>query len=212
MRNYATLTLTLSCLVIFSWLAIRPTLITIVALHKELTTLRRVNQQLTDKINALATAQDILARERTTVALLDEAAPLSADVGAVITEVEGIAGNATVALTSFQLQRVALSAKPPEISHELTENTLASSLSVKGTVERLLSFLSGLYNSRRIFTTGAIGITGSKGQGIVGDQSLQISLSAPFFHPQPKSSESKPGVSTEPTEDVLDQSGKEPRR
>lgn len=202
-RSSISLILTLSSLIIFGIFAIRPTVTTIFELTKELATLQRVNTKLGGKIAALAKAQEILESEKRSLSILEEAAPLKPDVAHVVKEVEGATAISNVSIASMQFQRVDYSQIQLNSPGEITAVQIPVTLSIRGAQAPIASFLSALYNSRRFFTTGNLEIMGNRFKDTETGQTLQISLSAPYFTIQPKTDKAKPIPKKEPTEQIL---------
>jgi len=90
-RSFVELLLSLSVISIFGIFAIRPTLVTISDLNTQIRGKRDTLTKLDNKINALSSAQEIFDRNRTAIALLDQAIPGSPDPDSYVRQVEGLA-------------------------------------------------------------------------------------------------------------------------
>ena len=89
-RVYLEILLSLTAISIFSVFALRPTLLTIAELIKEIDSKRETLAQMETKINYLAQAQTLFDRERGKIVLLDTSIPKKIDPVVFARQVEGL--------------------------------------------------------------------------------------------------------------------------
>lgn len=100
-QTYTELGLSLLLMVIFLAFAIRPTLNTVLELNKKLNEARQANQRLEAKIQSISRAQANLQEVEPRLSLVDEAVPQKELVLDFLNQVQLLAGQYNLALTSL---------------------------------------------------------------------------------------------------------------
>lgn len=170
-RVYTGIILSIFTIAFFGFFAIRPTLVTIGGLLKEIKDKREVVAQMDQKINNLNKAQTNYARIEKDLDLVNESLPLDPDLPILIKQLESLARLSSVAIESVRFEKTNLQG---EIE---TEKGQASGFSVTlvGDYKNLKDFLSSLDTLRRIISVKSFGFTSKTEEEI---QLLILSISA----------------------------------
>ncbi len=138
-RSFFWLSFTFVTIAFFLTVAIKPTLVTIAKLNKEIKDKTLASAQLQKKIDSIVAAQDIYAKNSGNLYLLDEAFPNKSEFPKIVYFFEQIATDSGVNLTSLNIGKV--DEKTPPLNF---------SVSVSGDYPNLKNFISKLESSRRI--------------------------------------------------------------
>ncbi|HUW24509.1 MAG TPA: type 4a pilus biogenesis protein PilO [Patescibacteria group bacterium] len=148
-RSFAWLSLTLFAIAFFAVMAIRPTLITIAKLNREIKDKKDASQKLQTKINAIVAAQALYARNLDHLPLLEEALPEKSEFPRLAFFFEENATASNVELKTLNFEKIGVSEKGSSSSSS-TANSLYFSLNVAGDYAYLKDFTRRLETSRRI--------------------------------------------------------------
>jgi Tfp pilus assembly protein PilO len=147
-QSFAWLSLTFFAIAFFTVMAIRPTLVTIAKLNREIKDKKEANQKLQTKINAILAAQAQYAENLDNLPLLEEALPEKSQFPRLAFFIEENTTASGVELKSLSFEKIGAVEQTPQSSS--TSNSLYFSLSVSGDYSNLKDFLSRLESSRRI--------------------------------------------------------------
>jgi Tfp pilus assembly protein PilO len=164
-RVFTELLLTLAAIFTFGIFAIKPTLVTIAQLIREKNNKEKIIAVMDEKIANLTQAEIVFDQEKNRILTLNLAIPDQPLPENYIRQIEGIAKNNNVTLTSLTIANAPLIGKPQDevpsaskIQKEtkitpLPENAnhLPISLRVTGDYHTLLSFLANIESMRRPF-------------------------------------------------------------
>lgn len=119
LKIFTELLLTLSVIVIFGLFAIRPTLITIVGLNKDIDSKRDVIAKLDAKIEAIINAQSLYDNNLEAIAIINQAVPQRPDPVAFSRQIEGLARRHNLEISGLNTEDVPLvggvsTVAPPE--------------------------------------------------------------------------------------------------
>jgi type IV pilus assembly protein PilO len=145
-RVYTGIVLTIFTVSFFGFFAIRPTLVTISGLLKEIKDKKGVVKQMDDKITALANAQTNYSQVEEELYLVDQSLPLDPDLASLMKQLEVLARANSVTLESIQYNKINLLG---EIEKEEGQKA-GFSISLSGSYDNLKQFLHSLDNLRRI--------------------------------------------------------------
>ena len=178
LRIFLEIILSLSTISIFTAFALRPTILTILELTKGLKTKEQIRVTLTQKIENLEIAQDILMSEEFNIASLNLALPDLPKPETLAKQIEGASSKNSVKVSSLSVEETTLLGKelPKKTSSELSalpENAagLSFSLSVSGSYTSLLSFVKDLENLKTPFKLDSLNlnlIETDEGKSLVG--------------------------------------------
>lgn len=163
---YLELILSLFSIVIFAIYAIRPTVITISELNKEIKTKEETVAKLKQKITNLKTASLALQTEASRLPLITQAVPDSASPESFVKQIETLSTQNGVSITRLSIFDVLLVGKKEDIikSKDLENlsgnaDELPFSLSVSGPYLNLSTFLKSIESLRRPINVDSFTIT-----------------------------------------------------
>lgn len=171
-RVYTEIVLSILTTAFFLFFAIKPTLVTITGLIKEIKDKKIVTQKLEEKINALKIAQQEYLSVQPELYLVDEALPKDSQISLLVKQIEFLSARAGVILEGVQYSSVNLkdrgsSSKPEEVEFKIV---------VGGDYQSLNRFLLSLNKLRRIIQLEGFAFKAKKlGEG------LALSLTAKSF-------------------------------
>ncbi|MDO8341455.1 MAG: type 4a pilus biogenesis protein PilO [Candidatus Woesebacteria bacterium] len=167
-KIYLELILSLSAIVIFSIFAIRPTIITVSELNKEIKGKEETVAKLKEKINNLQTASVNLQKESSRLSLITQAVPALASPEILVKQIETLASQDGVTILRFSASDVLLVGKKEDIKKSKDFVSLSGdadelpfSISVTGPYQNLYSFLKSVENLRRPVKVDSFSITSS---------------------------------------------------
>ena len=163
-RSFSWLSFTILTVTFFALAAIKPTLVTIAQLTKEIKDKTEASQKLQQKINALVAAQKVYAKNINRLPLLDEVLPKKNEFPQIAVFLEGLASSSGVELRSLDFEKVfakkTISADNKDLN--LSSTLLSISLGVAGEYPNLKEFLKGIETSRRVIKVESISFSQSK--------------------------------------------------
>lgn len=156
LKIYLELMLSLVTITIFVIFAIRPTILTIVELGKELKAKEETSAKLKQKITNLQTASTFLKKESDNLVFVDQAVPKKSNPEIFVGQIETLAAQNSLNILGFASSDVVLFGKSSETKKTrtleklaLNSSELAFTLSASGTYQNIYSFASQLENLRR---------------------------------------------------------------
>jgi len=168
-RTYTGLILSLLTVAFFSFFAIRPTLITIASLVKEIEDKQMVAQKLQEKINAITVAQAEYAAVSSDFPLIEEALPQEPNLPILIRQLETLTVQNGATLRTIQFSQVNLRGKlvsEPDSVKKGEVSKVTFSLSASGSYQSLKSFLQSLEDLRRFVVISSFAFkTGEEEEG-----------------------------------------------
>lgn len=172
--------LSVGAVIFFAVFAIRPTLVTMSDLVKEIEDKRDLDQKLTQKIASLSTAQTSYLDVQERLYLLAQTLPSTPDLIHSIKVIEKLAADQGVLIDSLTVTEI-----PREVSSEipftkLKKNSYPVSMSLSGDYANIRNFVQALISYRRLFVTDTVIFSTSEERG---QKKLRanISLSIPYF-------------------------------
>lgn len=159
-QMFSELLLSLGAIIIFGIFAIRPTLVTIAGLSKEINEKRRTIIQLDNKIESLVAAQTNYEQNKIAIDLLDFAIPTNSYPQVFLRQVEGVAQKDTVSLASVNINDIPIKGrtnqtvknlkKSEEKTYNISSASVPITISAAGNYNSILAFTSDLENLRRL--------------------------------------------------------------
>lgn len=140
--------------VFFSVFAIRPTVTTIGALIRDIEDKRRINDQLTAKIQALDEVQAVVVAIRNDVVLIKDALPETAALGRLTQELEFVAQSKGVNVTGIKFQPVSLTQAAQ--GKQVKAKTVDWSISAAGSLENLQGYIDDLERLDRVLVVSNV--------------------------------------------------------
>lgn len=152
-RSFTNLTLTLLTISFFGFFAIKPTLVIIASLVREIKDKQEINLRLKNKITDLVKAQDEYSLNQDRLYLLDQALPETPDFPPLIFALEREAILTGVQLTSFSISKIKIIEVKTKTESIPQKNSQIPSfefnLSLTGEYQNLKEFLKNIENLRR---------------------------------------------------------------
>jgi Tfp pilus assembly protein PilO len=172
--------LSIATILFFAIFAIRPTLITMSDLIKEIGDKRKLDTQMSQKVAALSAAQNTFNQVRDRTGVLDEALPRGMDLAYALKIIEKIASDQNLTITNLTV--LAIPPEPPEnvpVS-QLTRQAMPVQVAVAGSYEGIREFAEQLRNSRRSFVIERISFATEDSRG---QRTLEatILIGVPYF-------------------------------
>lgn len=163
-RSFGWLSFTILVVTFFALAAIKPTLVTIAQLNKEIKDKTEASQKLQQKINSIVAAQKTYAKNVNLLPLLDEVLPEKNEFPQVAIFLEELASSSGVELRSLGFEKV-FTKKTASVENKdvnLSSLLLNISLGVAGEYANLKEFLKGLESSRRVIKVESVSFSQSK--------------------------------------------------
>ncbi|MCC6710883.1 MAG: type 4a pilus biogenesis protein PilO [Candidatus Pacebacteria bacterium] len=172
--------LSISVVIFFAVFAIRPTLLTMADLVKEIEDKRKLDTQLAQKVAALGTAQAQYLAVSNRIFVLEEALPNGGDVVNTLKIIERVASDQDLVINNMTLLEIPENPDPAKTIAELERKAMPIQLTVIGPYSAIRSFAEGLRNSRRTFIIERITFSTEDNRG---QKSLEATMliSAPYF-------------------------------
>ncbi len=172
--------LSISVVIFFAVFAIRPTLLTMADLVKEIEDKRKLDTQLAQKVAALGTAQAQYLAVSNRIFVLEEALPNGGDVVNTLKIIERVASDQDLVINNMTLLEIPENPDPTKTIAELERKAMPIQLTVIGPYSAIRSFVEGLRNSRRTFIIERITFSTEDNRG---QKSLEATMliSAPYF-------------------------------
>ena len=152
-QKYITIVLTLATAIILGLFAINPTFSTIANLQKQIDDNNFVQQKLQQKINDLAVLQGKYSSLQPDLPIVYDAIPKTTMVPIFIAEVQSIAKNSSLTITSLQTSEVKLSNQTPDNS------SFDFTITANGTYQNMVKFLDTISHFQRIVAIKDISIS-----------------------------------------------------
>lgn len=192
-RAYTAIIFSFLAVSLFGWYAIRPTAQTIFALKREILDKTDINKRMEDKISALIEAQAAFQELEPDIPLLDQALPKTASPVEGVSQLQHLADDTHVTLTSLSVATVPLAPEasgPGRVKTTVGKLTdFSVSLSVTGSYGDLRNFLEGVLDVRRVMQIEAMSFSPRRSTEIIATQSavptgtqIQLDLKLKLFY------------------------------
>jgi Tfp pilus assembly protein PilO len=155
-KKFTTIVLTLTASIILGLFAITPTLSTIANLQKQIDDDKFVDEQLQRKINALSVLQQKYANVQNDLPVIHAAIPTSSQIPPLVAEIQTIAKESNLKLTSFQTFEVDLS-KSAGMNKKYSSFDFG--FSGEGSYSEIINFMDKLVTFQRIIIIENVSIS-----------------------------------------------------
>jgi len=153
-RAYTAVIFSFLVVSLFGWYAIRPTMQEIFRLRREIADKTDLNIKMEDKISALIEAQAAYQAVEPSLPVLDQALPVTSDAVRATKDLELLAADSQVTITTITISSLPLTADTGQgVPQATASDKLANfpiSLSVAGAYPDIKTFTLGILNLRRI--------------------------------------------------------------
>ncbi|HCC84584.1 MAG TPA: hypothetical protein DEP87_02790 [Candidatus Pacebacteria bacterium] len=172
--------LSIGAVLFFAIFAIRPTLITMSDLVKEIQDKRELAKKLDQKVVALSTAQSEYLKLESRLKILETAIPTNPDLIRTLKIIEKLASEQKIPISSLAISDV-----PKEISTEtdfnkLERRNLNFSITVGGEFPTIRAFIAELMQSQREFMINKVTFIINDVRGLKRLDAM-ISISVPYY-------------------------------
>ncbi|RLC32718.1 hypothetical protein DRH13_01255 [Candidatus Woesebacteria bacterium] len=165
LKVFLELLLTLATVSFFAVFALKPTLLTVIELLKEIETKEETVEKMNTKIQNLQQAQVLYLQEEAKIVLLATAIPDNPAPDLFVRQIEGLATSYPVNLLGVTIGEVTLLGEEREVRSRderqpLPEDSkgITFSISIAGNYQELVNFLAALENMRRPVKIDAVNI------------------------------------------------------
>lgn len=148
--------LSIGAVMFFAIFAIRPTLVTMSDLIKEIEEKRQLDQQLGQKIAALSSVQTQYLAEKDKFTLLEESIPTQPKFEEALKIIEKIASDNKIVIQSMQVNEIPSDAEDNIPFEQKERISVPISVSVEGDFISIRSFVEDIKNNRRILLVDSI--------------------------------------------------------
>ena len=155
-KKYLELFLSLIAVAVFSFFAIKPTMITIINLTKEIKAKEDTLEKMDEKIENLKNAQNVFYQQKSAIDILNMAIPSSPSLETAIRQIETSINTNTITPGNITYSSVTIKGadqikRSKEETQGLPDKTkvIVITLGGKGTYESIKGFLSNMENMRR---------------------------------------------------------------
>lgn len=156
-KIYLELMLSLTTIIVFSIFAIKPTILTIIELNKEIQTKEDIIAGINQKLIDLQKANDIMQNEMEKLAKIDAAIPSSASPENIILEMERLAAKSSLQILNLSMSEVTIMGneklKKKGVGDleklPLEANELPFTVSLSGSYQNLILLISDIENQIR---------------------------------------------------------------
>ena len=169
LKSFLELILTLGAISFFAFFALKPTLLTVIELLKEIEAKEETISKMDTKIQNLQQAQTLYIQEEAKIELLKTAVPDKPAPDLFVRQVEGLATSYPVNLLGITIGEVTLLGEEKEQRSKeelapLPENSkgITFSISIAGGYQGVSNFLSALEDMRRPIKIDALNILSPK--------------------------------------------------
>lgn len=175
-KAYTMLILSLLSMSFFGYFAIRPTLITIATLKRQIKDASFVDSKLQEKINNLSQAQMEYEQIKPDLGIINDALPQDPRFPSFVKIMERIASQSGTTIEGVNFNIINLSTV--ESSSSAGEKTIKFDFTLHGDYSNLTDFLNRLSNAERIVIIDKIGLVKKE------TQPLGLTLSGQIFYVQ----------------------------
>lgn len=172
--------LSIGAVLFFAVFAIRPTLLTMSDLIKEIEDKRQLDKQMAQKIAALSSAQSEYLKQQERVGVLDEAVPTGPNLIGLFKIIEKLASDNQLVITAMSVNDVPKDIVGNPSFDQLERKNLEFTVGITGDYTSIRSFVNQLIQVRRTIlvdrvTFSVSDIRGSKRLDAV------VSVNAPYY-------------------------------
>lgn len=156
---------TVLAVIFFAVFAIRPTLLTMSTLIKEIDDKNTLNQQLIQKIASLSTVQTQYLNSQERLKVLDTALPSSPNLLNAVLLIEKVASDNNLAILSLEDKQVPKEDPPGTLFEQKVRLSTPIKVVVTGSYPAISQFVEGLRNLRREMVVESVSFSLSDGAG-----------------------------------------------
>lgn len=169
LRAFLEIILSISTVVIFIVFALKPTILTVLGLTKEIQEKRATVAALSQKVTNLQSANKLFGQNQNSISVVDSAISSIPNPDVFSKQVAGLASKNSVSVLGLSIGEVMFvgTQTPKKATQDFRElpagaNEMSFSISVRGNYANLLSFIKDFENLRLISQMDTLGVSSSK--------------------------------------------------
>lgn len=172
--------LTIGLVLFLGAFAIRPTIVTMSDLIKEIEAKTQLDESLTKKIASLQTAQNVYLNNQDRLALLETAIPEQPEIILSTKIIEKVAADSKVVINNLSISELPEDSAEDVMFSRKSKQNLNILVNVKGDYISIREFVETLRNSRKSFVIESVVFSLQEDRG---DKKLtaNITIAAPYF-------------------------------
>lgn len=172
--------LSIGAVLFFAVFAIRPTLLTMSDLIKEIEDKRQLDKQMAQKIAALSSAQSEYIKQEDRVGVLDEAIPTGPNLVGLFKLIEKSASDNQLVITAMSVGDVPKDVVGNPPFDQLERKNLEFTVGVTGDYASIRAFVNQLLQIRRTILIERVGFSVSDVRGFKRLDAV-VSINAPYY-------------------------------
>ncbi|MBU0974856.1 hypothetical protein KKD03_04105 [Patescibacteria group bacterium] len=172
--------LTIGLVLFLAVFAIKPTILTMSSLIKEIENKEKLEKQLTQKIAALQTAQTEYLSVESLLPVLDEAIPSTPEIIKSAKIVEKVAADNKVIIRSLSIVELPQNDSVDILFSQKAKQKLNFSINISGDYVSIRNFTEALRNSRKSFVIDSVTFALEENRGSK-KLNANISINVPYF-------------------------------
>lgn len=172
--------LSIGAVLFFAIFAIRPTLLTMSDLIKEIEDKRQLDKQMAQKIAALSSAQSEYLKQQERIGVLDEAVPTGPDLVGLFKIIEKLASDNQLVITSMSVNDVPKDIVGTPAFDQLERKNLEFTVGITGDYASVRNFVNQLIQVRRTILIDRVTFSVSDVRGFKRLDAV-VSINAPYY-------------------------------
>lgn len=172
--------LSIGAVLFFAIFAIRPTLLTMSDLIKEIEDKRQLDKQMAQKIAALSSAQSEYLKQQERIGVLDEAVPTGPDLVGLFKIIEKVASDNQLVITSMAVNDVPKDIVGTPAFDQLERKNLEFTVGITGDYASVRNFVNQLIQVRRTILIDRVTFSVSDVRGFKRLDAV-VSINAPYY-------------------------------
>ncbi len=172
--------LTIGLVLFLAVFAIKPTILTMATLIKEIENKQSLEKQLTQKIAALQTAQTEYLSVESLLPILDEAIPSNPEIMKSAKVIEKVATDSKIIIKSLSILELPQNDSADVPFSQKTKQKLIFNVSISGDYVSIRNFAESLRNSRKSFVIDSVTFELEEDRGSR-KLNATVAISVPFF-------------------------------
>lgn len=157
--------LSIGAVIFFAIFAIRPTILTMSDLIKEIEDKRKLDTQLAQKVASLSSVQTEYLNLQSRLGVLDVAIPSTPNLEEVLKILEKVASDQKLVISSIQVNEIPNQEDAEVPFEQKVRQNLTININVTGDYQTIRNFVEQLRNSQRAFIVEKISFTVSEERG-----------------------------------------------
>lgn len=172
--------LSVGAVLFFAIFAIRPTLLTMSDLIKEIEDKRQLDKQMAQKIAALSSAQSEYIKNQERFAALDAAIPTNPDLVGLFKILEKLASEQTIVISAMSVAEIPKPLPPDTLFTQLERKNLNFNISITGDYASIRNFVGELAKAQRTIVVEKVTFSVSDIRGAKRLDAI-VSINAPYY-------------------------------